>query len=145
MKRLRLSRRIAVAFLGLALLAGLGCGVMALLFAYTTEDHIFNRLLRAEIEHLESSVQGGKLPEPQLPFSSYYFEDEIPPFLNQALAEEPRRREVFGGDGRHYHLRRIDLAGQRSPVWVVLEVEDYLVVRPIFNDIIVLLAAATLA
>ncbi len=145
MKRLRLSRRIAVAFLGLALLAGLGSGVMALLFAYTTEDHIFNRLLRAEIEHLESSVQGGKLPEPQLPFSSYYFEDEIPPFLNQALAEEPRRREVFGGDGRHYHLRRIDLAGQRSPVWVVLEVEDYLVVRPIFNDIIVLLAAATLA
>jgi len=144
MKRQSLSRRIAVAFLGLALLAGLGGGLMAVLFAYTTEDYIFDRLLSAEVEYLQTTMQGSALPEPELPFSNYYLDADVPAALREALASEPERREVFGADGRHYHLRGVEFEGQGGPVWIVLEVEDYLVIRPIFNDIVALLAVSVL-
>ena len=118
--------------------------MIAVLMAYSTEDYIFDRFLHVEVEHLQSTLPDSGLPEPQFPFSNYYLNDEVPAFLREAVIEEPNRREVFGSDGRHYHLRRADIETQGGPVWVVLEVEDYLVVRPIFNDIVVLLAVAVL-
>jgi signal transduction histidine kinase len=144
LKRRSLSRRISVSFLGLALLAGLGGGLMTVLFAYATEDYVFNRFLRAEVEHLQANVRDAELPEPQLPFTTYYLDDQVPAFLRDALDPEPNRREVFGSDGKHYHLRNVDIEGQGGPVWIVLEVEDYLVVRPIFNDILAMLAVSVL-
>ena len=146
MKRRSLSRRIAAAFLGLALFAGILGGLMAILFAYTTEDHIFDRLLALETQQLQTAwVPGETLPEPELPFASYYHDDELPAFLRAQLEAEPNRREVFGSDGRHYHLRRVDLDASAGPAWIVLQVEDYLAVRPVLTRVMIVLAVSILA
>lgn len=146
MRRRSLSRRIAAAFLGLALFAGIFGGLMAILFAYTTEDHIFDRLLALEAQKLQAAlVPGEPLPEPELPFGSYYRDAELPAFLRAQLQAEPNRREVFGSDGRHYHLRRVVLDASAGPVWVVLQVEDYLAVRPVLTRVMILLALSILA
>lgn len=146
MKRRSLSHRIAVAFLGLALFAGFLGGLLAILFAYTTEDHIFDRLLALEAEQLQATREPGEpLPEPELPFATYYRDSDLPAFLRAPLEAEPGRREVFGNDGRHYHLQRVDADTGAEPVWIVLQVEDYLVVRPVLTQIMVVLALSILA
>lgn len=145
MKPRSLRRRIAITFLGLALFAGGFGGLLALLFAYTTEDHMFSRLLTMEAERLEATAPGDALPEPGLPFAAYYRDSELPDFLRAPLTVEPQRREVFGEDGRHYHLRRTERAEPAEPVWVVLQVEDYLAVRPAMTGIMVTLAVSILA
>lgn len=146
MKRRSLRHRIAVPFLALALFAGCFGGLLAILFAYTTEDHIFDRLLALETDRLRTAdAPGAPLPEPELPFATYYPDADLPSFLREQLAAEPGRREVFGSDGRHFHLRRVAPEATAEPVWVVLEVEDYLVVRPVLNRIMGLLALSILS
>jgi signal transduction histidine kinase len=135
-----LRRRIAVAFLGLALFSGLFGGLLAVLFSYATEDYIFNHLAMLEVQQLQSRPPGQPLPEPELPFARYYSDDDLPDVLRAQVDEEPGRVEVFGDDGRHYHLRRVH-ADHADPVrWVVLEVEDLLAVRPAINQIMTVLA-----
>ena len=146
MRTRSLRRRIAVAFVGLAVGVGLVGGLLAVLFAYTTEDHIFNRLLALEAAHLEAGIDpSGRLPTPELPFARYYYHHELPAELSEPLAAAPKRREVFGRDGRHYHLRKLDRADPVETVWVVLEAQDYLVVRPVLTDITAFLGASILA
>ncbi|AKS42699.1 sensor histidine kinase [Wenzhouxiangella marina] len=145
MKRRSLLRRIAVAFLGMAVLAGAFGGLLAVLFAYTTEDHLFDRLLELEMAHLRASpAEAGRLPEPELPFAAYYPDADLPAELREPLQAEPRRREIFAADGRHFHLRRVELSGSDGPVWVVLQVEDLLVIRPVLSEITAMLAMAVL-
>lgn len=140
MKTRSLRRRIAVAFLGLALFSGLFGGLLAVLFSYAIEDYIFNRLAMLEVQQLESRPPGQPLPAPELPFARYYSDDDLPDVLRNQVDEEPGRVEVFGDDGRHYHLRRVQ-ADHAGPVrWVVLEVEDLLAVRPAINQIMTVLA-----
>lgn len=143
MRRRSLRRRIAAAFLGLAMFAGLSVGLLAVLFAYTTEDHIFDRLLALEASHLQQAGAAAALPTPELPFATYFRDAELPEFLRRPLEAEPGRREIFGADGRHYHLRRVEPAGG-APVWIVLQVEDYLVVRPVISEITAILALVVL-
>lgn len=146
MTRRSLRRTIAVAFLAMAVFSGVLGGLLAILFAYTTEDHIFDRLLALEAAHLQASVQGGEpSPDPELPFAAYFRDADLPAFLRAPVEADPGRREVFGDDGRHYHLRRIELAMPAEPQWIVLEVQDYLVVRPVLTRITVVLASAVLA
>lgn len=146
MKPRSLRRRIAFAFLALAVFAGICGGLLAILFAYTTEDHIFDRLLALEQARLQQGLeQGGPLPEPELPFARYYSEADLPAFLRAEVEAEPGRREVFGADRRHYHLQRMQAGGSAETYWIVLQVEDYLVVRPVLTEITAILALAILA
>lgn len=140
-----LRRPIALAFLGLALFSGVFGGVLALLFAYTTEDHLFDRLAALEVERLEAASPGPSIPTPALPFTTYYADADLPDFLRRPLEAEPERREIFGDDGRHYHLRRVEDESRFEPIWVVLQVEDLLAVRPAFSWIMAVLAASVLA
>ncbi|MEM7052987.1 MAG: HAMP domain-containing sensor histidine kinase, partial [Pseudomonadota bacterium] len=145
MKQRSLSRRIAVAFLGLALFAGGLGGLITLMFVYNTEDQIFDRLLTMEADHFKAAASGEVLPESRLPFTTYYRDDTLPDFLKAPLEAEPGRSEVFGTDGRHYHLRRVELEALAEPVWIVLQVEDYLVVRPVLNEIMLVLVLSLIA
>ncbi|NBD95105.1 MAG: HAMP domain-containing protein [Gammaproteobacteria bacterium] len=145
MKRRSLSRRIAGAFLGMAALAGVFGGLLAVLFAYTTEDHLFDRLLALESTSLSAGfTKEAGLPELELPFARYYLEAELPAELREPLLAEPRRREIFAADGRHFHLQRVPIPGSDQSVWVVLQVEDYLVVRPVLSEITAMLAISVL-
>ena len=145
MKHRSLSRRIAVAFLSLALFASILGGLLTILFAYNTEDQIFDRLLTLEVDRLQTAEPGEALPEPELPFTTYYCDDALPAFLTEVLDAEPGRSEVFGLDGRHYHLRRVEHDGLAEPVWIVLQVEDYLVVRPVLSEIMLVLAVSVVS
>ncbi len=144
MKQRSLRRPIALAFLGLAISSGLLAGILSLLFAYTTEDYLFYRLAALEVEQLEATASSSSLPAPLLPFTTYYGDADLPDFLKQPIEIEPQRREVFGDDGRHYHLHRV-MNAVGEPFWVVLQVEDLLAVRPSISWIIVVLVSSLLA
>jgi signal transduction histidine kinase len=51
---------------------------------------------------------------------------------------------VFGSDGRHYHLRRVALNESDELAWIVLQVEDYLAVRPVLTRVMIVLTLSVL-
>jgi signal transduction histidine kinase len=144
MKRRSIFRRIAGAFLAMAFLTGAFGGLIAILFAYTTEDYIFNRLAAEEVEYLQAQSSAAGLPAPALPFARYYPADTLPDFIRVPLEAEPNRREVFAEDGRHFHVRMVRGLAGGQPVWVVLRVDEYLAVRPAFTGIMLTLGVAIL-
>jgi signal transduction histidine kinase len=62
----------------------------------------------------------------------------LPAEVAQVLVQEPKRREVAGQDGRHYHLYALDQP-DRAP-WLVAEVSPQLIVRPIRTKLLTWLA-----
>jgi signal transduction histidine kinase len=143
MRQRSLRRPIALAFLGLALFSGAFGALLAVLFAYTIEDHLFDRLVALEVEQVQAATQGSLPPTPALPFTTYYSEAELPDFLRLTLEDEPKRKEIFGDDGRHYHVRRVENSAGET-IWAVLQVEELLAVRPAISWITVVLVESML-
>jgi len=131
----RLRRQLMLAFAGFALLVAALYGFYVVLFAYLVEDRFFQGLLQQEaarqVAHHEA--HGDWLP-PQLPFVSLHTgPDTLPDGLAARLAGESWRREFPGNDDRHYHLERVEEAGQG--IWLAAEVSRQLVVRPMRGGI----------
>ena len=64
----------------------------------------------------------------------YDSESGLPPDLREQVRKEPMRREFAGDSGRHYHVRALfraeAVSGAVPATWLVAEVSDRLVVRP---------------
>ncbi|MGQ7482940.1 hypothetical protein ACTGYX_12000, partial [Streptococcus suis] len=69
----------------------------------------------------------------------------FPSDLKATFDAEPWRREIAGTQGRHYHLRPVQPEGAATPGWLVAEVSQQLVVRPMRSQILALLAWSGLA
>jgi signal transduction histidine kinase len=67
----------------------------------------------------------------------------LPADLAPQIAAEPKRHEFAGEAGRHYHLLPLEAPG-RGP-WLVAEVSQQLVVRPIRGELLAWLAGWGLA
>jgi signal transduction histidine kinase len=115
-------------------------GGYAVIFMYTTEDEFFDNLLREEAAlQQEHRQRHGGWAVPRQPFMRVYAAGEtLPDGLDQLLAAEPRRREAGGREGRHYHLLKLDAAD--ATAWLVAEVSRQLVVRPMRDRVLGLLA-----
>lgn len=132
--RRRLRRRLMLAFSGFALLVALLYGFYVVLFVYLVEDEMFNGLLEQEAKvQLHHHASEGGWARPALPgMSVHETAASLPEGLGARLVEEPWRREFAGDQGRHYHLRRLE----PTDAWLVAEVSQQLVVRPMRGGIL---------
>lgn len=130
-----LSRRIVWQFCIFTLLISAVYGLISFILMYTLEDSFIEQQLQQEATYLSAHYQQtGQWPAPrrssmQLHFSSDTFPDEL---RSKALAE-PERKEFFGQQGRHYHLYTVT---EKPKVWLLAEVSNELLVRPIRNGVL---------
>jgi signal transduction histidine kinase len=106
-------------------------GLFAMAFVYTIEDRFIDRWVENEAKHLRAQyASSGTWPQVQrggMQIARHW--SELPPDLRNTMRDEPHRREVAGTNGRHYHL--VSLEQRAQPPWLVAEVSDQLLVRPI--------------
>lgn len=132
----RLQRRLMLAFAGFAFLLATLYGFYIVLFVYVVEDQFFNDLLAHEAQvQLEHRAGHGAWRPPPLHFMGVYEHPAaMPDALGERLEHEPWRREFPGDEGRHYHLLPLE-PDDGAPAWLVAEVSQQLVVRPMRGGI----------
>ncbi len=135
-----LRRRIVIAFVSFTAAVCVAFAALAFLFAYVVEDEFFVTLFAHEAAYLAGELAAGRDARPRLPFVTLHRQWSGVPAEVRARAT-PRAREVAGADGRHYHLRRVPLAG--GDAWLVGEVSALLVVRPMRGALMTILLPAT--
>ena len=130
------------AFAGFALVVAALFGLYAVAFVYTVEDRFFEAMLEQEATtQLRHHAASGRWARPQSPFMAVHGDTAtLPEDLAARLRAEPRRTEFSGAQGRHYHLRLLQPVGARDPTWLVAEVSGQLVVRPMREQLLRVLA-----
>ena len=115
-------------------------GLFAMAFVYSVEDRFLDRLLRQEaVAQKAHHQQHGRWSRPSADFIVLHESAaSLPAEVAEVLAQDPKRREVAGQDGRHYHLLALDQP-DRAP-WLVAEVSQQLIVRPIRTQLLTWLA-----
>lgn len=148
--RRRMRNRLMIAFGGFAVLVAGVFGLYAMVFMYATEDAFFDAALRQEAAALMRARQhDGRWETPRSPYMKVYTDvAQFPDDLRSPYQDEPWRHEYAGRDGRHYHLKTLQASDPAANAWLVAEVSQQLVVRPMRDRILQLLAwsaAAVLA
>ena len=111
-------------------------GLFAMAFVYTVEDRFLERLLEQEArrQHAHFARLGSWGPTGSEFITLHTDPASLPAELRTLLSEEPRRREAAGAEGRHYHLRPLQRPG--GPPWLVAEVSQQLIVRPMRQELL---------
>lgn len=143
----KLRHRIVAAFLLSALLIALLFSLFNFVFLYSVEDVAFAHLLEEEALHQRQHwQQHGELAAPLREYVTVHASPAgFPAAVRNTLIDEPARREFFGDDGRHYHLATFQAAPGQPQVYLLAEVSEYLLVRPIRNRMLVFYAFSALA
>ena len=142
-----LQRRLMLAFAGFSLLVVTLFGLYAVVFMYAVEDAFFGTMLKQEAAvQLQRHADSGEWATPHQPWMRVHADTtSFPPELRALHESEPQRHEFPGSDGRHYHLMALQPVGGAAPAWLVAEVSDQLVVRPMRDQVFVLLAGSAVA
>ena len=130
-----LSRRIVVQFCIFTLGISLVYGFISFVLMYTLEDTFIEKGIQQEASYLSNEFQQtGVWPTPRSARMQLHFSKATFPIdMREKSITEPRRLEFYGENGRHYHLYKfIDY----QDVFLIAEVSDDLVVRPIREGII---------
>ena len=146
--RRRLRNRLMLAFAGFTVLVATVFALYLLLFVYAVEDQLFETMLDREVAAQQAyHREHGRWTTPRDGFMSVVATTSgLPDGIGDVLRAEPRRREVAGADGRHYHLRPLrSPTADVQPAWLVAEVSTLLVVRPMRAQILQLLAWSGIA
>ena len=145
--RQRLRNRLMLAFAAFALFVAALFGLYAMSFMYATEDAFFDAALAQEAAALQQRRGAqARWPSPRTAYMRIYTDrDALPADLRAAFRDEPRRKEFAGRDGRHYHLRSLAPDGGPNGPWLVAEVGRQLLVRPMRDRVLALLAWSALA
>ncbi len=138
-----LRTRIVLSFVSFAVCVAAVFGLAAAVFLYTVEDSFFELIVREEATRLERlasnpRASGSIWSQPSVPYMFVYESiAQLPRDLQAQVALQPQRREFAGDSGRHYHVRA--LFPERSPPagWLVAEVSNRLVVRPMRRTLLV--------
>lgn len=130
-----LSRRIVWQFCLFTLLLSAVYGLITLTLMYVLEDSFIEQQLEQEAEYLRAHYQqNATWPAPRRSNMQLYFSrDSLPEELRSRALAEPERNEFFGQQGRHYHLHPV-LA--KPQVWLLAEVSNDLLVRPIRDGVL---------
>lgn len=137
-----LGQRIIWACVILALLCASLFSFFNVIFVYTVEDQFFRHQLMDEEKR--------QLQQPQLvaPLSAamqiFQSPKDFPADLQQQFEPNTKRTEYSGLDGRHYHIRSFIHPSAKEPIWLVAEVSQQLVVRPIRDEMFLLYGITTL-
>lgn len=137
-----LRRRLMLAFALFTLFVAGLFGLYAISFMYAVEDSFLEATLAQEAAALQRQhATTGTWGTPREPWIRLHASAaDFPDDLRQAHAEQPRRNEFAGEAGRHYHVLALRDATGATEAWLVGEVSTQLVVRPIRDDILALLA-----
>ena len=125
-----LSRRIVTQFCLFTLFLSVLYGMFSFVLLYTLEDSFIER----DIVHEASYLQQGYDQNQQWPairnnyMSLHFSEQTLPENVRRLLKDEPRRKEFYGEEGRHYHL--YPMPGLDN-TYLLAEVSKELLVRPI--------------
>ena len=134
-----LSRRIVAQFCIFTLVLSAIYGLLAFTLLYTLEDGFIEREILAEadylIEYHHNNQQWPKVRESH--FSLHFSVESLPDDMRDLYVEEPRRKEFYGQQERHYHLYPIP---NFDHVYLLAEVSQSLLVRPVREGVITLLA-----
>jgi signal transduction histidine kinase len=143
----RLQTRVMLVFAGFTLLVAAVFGLYAMVFTYAVEDEFFDAMLRHEAAtQLREFREHGRWSVPHDPAMRLYAQErDFPDDLRRARVDEPWRREFAGEQRRHYHLLEVTPPAPARPVWLVAEVSRQLVVRPMREQILLLLAGTGVA
>lgn len=130
-----LSRRIVAQFCIFTLVLSAIYGVFTFLLMYSLEDSFIEREVIQEADYLSAGfAQTQQWPTPRNSYMTLYFsKQELPTDVRQKFTEEPRRKEFYGTQGRHYHLYPLP---DQLNVYLVAEVSQMLLVRPISGGIL---------
>jgi signal transduction histidine kinase len=137
-----LGQRMIWACVILALLCASLFSFFNVIFVYTVEDQFFRHQLMDEEKR--------QLQQPQLvpPLSTamqiFQSPKDFPTDLQQQFEPNTKRTEYSGLEGRHYHIRSFIHPSAKGPVWLVAEVSQQLVVRPIRDEMFLLYGVSTL-
>lgn len=120
-------------------------GLYAFIFMYATEDAFFSAMLQQEAAaQYAARERSGQWSRPAQGFMHIYASAaELPDGLGPQLAAEPRRNELSGRDGRHYHVLHLQ-ARDGARAWLAAEVSSQLVVRPRRQQLLGILAWSAL-
>ncbi len=142
-----LRTRITAAFLLSATLIALLFSLFNFVFLYAVEDRAFARMLDEEAVHQrEHWRRHGEFAAPLRDYVALHLSpDGLPGAVRQPLVEEPGRLEFSGDDGRHYHLAVFEVEPGYPEAYLLAEVGEYLLVRPIRNRMLAFYAVSALA
>lgn len=137
-----LGQRIIWACVILALLCASLFSFFNVIFVYTVEDQFFrHQLMDEEKRQLQQSQLVAPLAAGMQIFQS---PKDFPADLQQQFEPNTQRTEYSGEQGRHYHIRPFHHPSVKEPVWLVAEVSQQLVVRPIRDEMLLLYGISTL-
>jgi signal transduction histidine kinase len=137
-KRSSIRRRIIVQFCLFSLGLSALFSAYNFLFLYIIEDVFIERTLTAEADYLsEGFASDGIWPTPrQTTMVLHHSLDTFPPEVKSVFIEEPFRKEFYGLEGRHYHLLKLPPQPAQPVNYLLGEVSEQLVVRPLRGPII---------
>ncbi len=137
-----LSQRIVRAFVLLALCCAMLFSLVNLVFVYTVEDQFFYHQLKQEQQR---QLQHPTTVPPVSPLVQLYLKPaDFPADIVEKFQQNTKAREIPGEADRHYHLLKFDHPAHPQPVWLVMEVSQQLVVRPIRTEMLLFYGFTTL-
>jgi signal transduction histidine kinase len=139
-----LSRRIVAQFCIFTLFMSAVYGLFSFILLYNLEDTFIEREVSQEANYLsEQYRKTGTWPAVRYQYLTlHYSKDSFPDDLKPQSIAEPNRSEFYGDEGRHYHLYPFP---EYQEVYLLAEVSQRLLVRPIRGNVITLLAYCGLA
>lgn len=136
-----LSRKIVTQFCVFTLLISAVWGMLCFTLMYALEDEFIEREVRQEAQYLQQSFDENKQwSAPRVSYMTLYFSKQtLPDDIKQRYIAEPNRKEFSGKDSRHYHLTALP---KSEDVYLVAEVSEMLLVRPITEGVLTLMLIA---
>lgn len=137
----RSQRRILAALVGFTLIVAALFSLYVIAFTYEVEDAFLNALLQeeADFQSARRRETGQWGPPRNQRIQLHDSPQTLPQPVRDMLQREPDRIEFPGDAGRYYHLLALKAEGGESG-WLVLEVTDQLIVRPMRDSMLSLLA-----
>jgi signal transduction histidine kinase len=129
--RRRIQHRLMLAFATFTLAVSALFGFFAMAFVYTVEDKFMERSLEQEATLQRAHFANHRdWTKPSAQFITLHRDRaSLPNDLVDSLTTTPKQREFSGNEGRHYHVLNLVKAGEAP--WLVAEVSQQLIVRPI--------------
>lgn len=123
-----LSRRIVAQFCIFTLVLSAIYGMLAFMLLYNLEDSFIERDVAIEADYLVAQYQKSKQwPAVRSPYMSLHVTKEsLPDDMRELHIAEPKRKEFYGDQGRHYHLYRF---AEYDNTYLLAEVSETLLVR----------------
>jgi len=138
-----LSRKIVSQFCLFTLLISTVWGMLCFILMYNLEDEFIEREVRQEAQYLQQGYdQNKQWSAPRVSYMTLYFSKQtLPDDIKQRYIAEPNRKEFAGENGRHYHLLALPTS---ENIYLVAEVSEMLLVRPITEGVLKLMLTAGL-